>query len=97
MDRLEIALKKQRLLIKSESLRDEFGRNGRGVEPAFQVADTAVAGVDWLKRHPEVVAGVTVTLVVARPLAVWRWSRRAYTGWKTWQTISGMLNKNPPR
>ena len=97
MDRLEIALKKQRLLIKSESLREEVGRNGRGIEPVFLVVDTAVAGVHWLKRHPEVVAGVAVTLVVARPLVVWRWGKRAYTGWKTWQRISGMLNKNPSR
>ena len=96
MDRLEIALKKQRLLIKSESLRNEFGRHGRGIEPAFQVADTAVAGVHWLKRHPEVVAGVAVTLVVARPQVVWRWSKRAYTGWKTWQRISVMFNNKPP-
>lgn len=93
MNSLEIALKKQRLLIKSEDLRNEFGYNGRGVEPAFQVADTAVAGVHWLKRHPEVVAGVAVTLVVARPRVVWRWGRRAYTGWKAWQQLSRALTK----
>ncbi|MBK7684854.1 MAG: YqjK-like family protein [Rhodocyclaceae bacterium] len=96
MNNLEIALKKQRLLIKSEQLRNEFGRNGRGIKPAFQVADAGVAGVRWLQRHPEVIIGVAVTLVVAKPKAVLRWSQRAYTGWKTWQQISGFLEQNRP-
>ena len=94
MTDLEIALKKQRLLIKSEQLRNEFGRNGLGVKPVFQVADAGVAGARWLQRHPEVVVGVAVTLVVARPKTVWRWSRRAYTGWKAWQQLSGFLVQN---
>jgi YqjK-like protein len=96
MNNLEIALKKQRLLIKSEELRQEFGRNGRGVEPAFQVADTAVAGANWIKRHPEVVAGVAITVVVARPKLVWKWGKRVYTGWKTWQQLSRVLTATKP-
>ena len=97
MTNLEIALKKQRLLMKSEQLREEFGRNGLGVKPVFHVADMGVAGAQWIKRHPEVIAGVAVTLVVARPMTVWRWGRRAYTGWKTWQQVSGFLVKNRPQ
>jgi hypothetical protein len=97
MNSLEIALKKQRLLIKSQQLRDDFGRNGRGMKPAFQVADAGVAGVRWLQRHPEVVVGVAVTLVVAKPKTVLRWGQRAYTGWKAWQKISGFLEQNRPQ
>ena len=45
MNSLDLALKKQRLLLESERLREKFARNGRGVQPAFQAADLAVAGV----------------------------------------------------
>jgi len=94
MNSLELALKKQRLLVESKHLREKFERNGRGVEPAFQVADLAVAGVRWVKRHPEVVVGVAVAFVVARPKTVWRVGRWVYAGWGTWKPISELLAKH---
>ncbi len=95
MNSLELALKKQRLLMQSQNLRDQFGLNGRGIEPAFRVADGIAGGSRWLRQHPEVIAGVTIILVVARPAAVWRWGRRAYSGWQTWQRIQSFLAQRP--
>ena len=93
MNSLDLALKKQRLLLESERLREKFARNGRGVQPAFQAADLAVAGLQWMKRHPEVVVGVAVAFVVARPKTVWRMGRWIYAGWGTWKPISQLPTK----
>jgi len=97
MNSLELALKKQRLLIESARLRENFARSGRGIEPAFRVADLIVAGVQWIKQHPELVVGVAVTFVVARPKTFWRLGRWAYAGWSAWKPISELLAKHLPR
>ena len=97
MNSLELALKKQRLLMESDRLRQNFSRSSRGIAPAFRVADLAVAGVQWIKQHPEVMVGVAVTFVVARPKTVWRLGRWAYAGWGAWKPISELLAKHLPR
>lgn len=96
MNSLELALNKQRLLMESSRLRENFARSGRGVKPMFHAADLAVAGVQWIKRHPEVVVGVAVTFVVARPKTVWRIGRWAYAGWGAWKPVAELLARHWP-
>jgi len=94
---LELALKKQRLQIAGESLRNDFGRYAAGLAPAFTGADYTVEGVRWLRRHPQLVIAVGVALVVSRPKRVWRWARRAFIGWQVWLKLRDFLeNRLPP-
>jgi hypothetical protein len=88
---LELALKKQRLQIASESLRTDFGRYATGMAPAFAGADSAAEGARWVRRNPQFVVAATVALLVIRPKIVWRWARRAYTGWRAWQKVKDLL------
>jgi hypothetical protein len=78
---LELALRKQRLQIRSDTLREQWQEHAHGLAPAFAVADHVRSGVGWLRRHPEVVAGASVALAVARPRAMWRWARRGFVAW----------------
>lgn len=96
-DALELALKKQRLLIDGERLRADFARHATGLAPAFHGADLAVAGVGWLRRHPPVVVATLVALAVARPSRVWRWARRAFLGWQAWLRLRQILDARRPR
>ncbi|MDP1735676.1 MAG: YqjK-like family protein [Sulfuritalea sp.] len=93
---LELALKKQRLQIASDALRADFGRYAAGLAPAFTGADLAVDAAHWLRRHPQVVMGAAVALVVARPKRVWRWARRAFFGWQAWRKLSDLLERRLP-
>lgn len=93
---LELALKKQRLQIASETLRTDFGRYGAGLAPAFAGADYAVEAIHWLRRHPQVVMAAAVALVVARPKRAWRWARRAFVGWQAWRKLNQLLERRLP-
>lgn len=93
---LELALKKQRLLIASQSLRTEFGRCATGLTPVFSAADMAVEGARWLRRNPEFVAATAVALVVIQPRRAWRWARRAFIGWQAWRKLRDLIERRLP-
>lgn len=87
----ELALKKQRLLLRSADLRDRMGAHAQGLAPVF-------VAVDWLReagtaarRHPEWVAAGIVAVVVVRPRFAWRWVRRGYLGWRMWTSARKLL------
>lgn len=93
---LELALRKQRLQIASESLRADFGRHAAGLGPVFTGADYAVEGVCWVRRNPQIAVAATVALLVIRPKSFWRWSRRAFVGWQAWQRVRDFLGPRLP-
>ena len=93
---LELALKKQRLQIASETLRAEFGLYAAGLAPAFSAADCAVEGARWLRRNPEVLIAAGVALVVIRPKRAWRWARRAFVGWQAWRKLRDFMERRRP-
>jgi hypothetical protein len=90
---LELALKKQRLQLKGEALRADFGRHAAGLRPLCAGGDLALDGVHWLRRHPEIAVGVGAALLVARPSRVWRWARRALFAWQTWRKLHRLVGQ----
>lgn len=95
MNALDIALKKQRLQLRSAELREELARHAVALAPTFAAADGARAGARWVRVHPEWVAGTLAALAVARPKVLWRWGRRAFLGWQTWRRLRGWLHPPP--
>lgn len=93
---LELALKKQRLQIASETLRAEFGIYAAGLAPAFSSADKVVEGARWLRRNPELAVAAGVALAVIRPKRAWRWARRAFVGWQVWRKLSDFVERQRP-
>jgi hypothetical protein len=93
---LELALKKQRLQIANDALRDDFGRYATGLMPLFSGADLTVEGVRWARRNPQLVAAAGVAFLVARPKRAWRWARRAFIGWQMWQKLRQFIPSRLP-
>lgn len=85
--RIELALRKQRLLMRSAELRGRFVEQVQPLVPLFAAADRVSAGLRWIKRHPVLPVVVLVATLVARPRAVLRWAQR---GWLLWQ-MTGRL------
>jgi hypothetical protein len=65
--------------------RRELVRHVQPVEEAFGMADKAVAGVDWLKENPLAVGGAFAVLAILKPSRAWRWAKRGFFAWRTWQ------------
>jgi hypothetical protein len=79
---LELALKRQSLQLRAAQQRLTLRGELATLNPAFAVADTARAGWHWLKANPEWLVGGAVVLLVARPRAVLRWTRRGLVAWQ---------------
>jgi len=93
---LDLALKKQRLQIASDTLRADFGLCATGLGPAFRGADCAAEGARWLLRNPQFVVAAAVALAVVRPKRVWRWARRTFVGWQVWRKVRDLLEYRQP-
>ena len=93
---VELALKKQRLQIRSAALRQEFAAQTRVWRPAFALANRGQAAWLWLRRHPALPVALLVALLVARPRAVLRWARRGFFAWQTFGRLRAMLAAQRP-
>jgi hypothetical protein len=90
---LELALRQQRLVARSAELRARLGDDllpcqrllGRVDEVRRLMEDSW----NWLRRHPEVPAGLAIGVALLRPRRAlrwaWRWGRRAWLGWQLYQ------------
>lgn len=95
-----LLLRKRMLRLRSASLRQTLGDQvGQGLAPALRVADTVVAGGQWLRRHPVWLMVPLVALFVWRPRAVTggvvpmlgRLARRGLWAWQTWLRLRPLV------
>ncbi len=99
MNAVELALKKQLLLLESAGQREELSQHVAGLQPIFHVADRTREGVRWISRHPETVAGGVALLAAARPSVrrfLWRWGKRAFIGWQLLRESDFWRPTTPP-
>ena len=80
--RLELALRKQRLQLRSAQLRADFAADAAAFEPLFVAGDRVRDAAHWLKRHPELPVAAGVALLVARPRRLLGWARRGLFAWQ---------------
>lgn len=80
--RERIALQRRTLAAQSEPL-----------EQALARGDQVLKGVDWLKHHPVAVGAAVLAVTVARPKRAWRWAKRGFFAWRTWQGVRELLAK----
>jgi hypothetical protein len=78
---LDLALKKQRLQLRSALLRRQMSAHAAGIAPIGTAADRVQAAVAWLRAHPLLPIAAAVALIVARPRRALRWGRRAFSLW----------------
>ncbi|OHC62958.1 MAG: hypothetical protein A2045_15740 [Rhodocyclales bacterium GWA2_65_20] len=84
---VELALKKQRLQLRSAALRSEFAGHALALAPLFAVGDSVRDGALWLRRHPEIAVAAAVILLLTRPRTLFRWTRRGVVAWQAWSRM----------
>jgi hypothetical protein len=96
---IEIALRKQLLVLDAAAQREALARHANGLVPIFDVADQVNAGVHWVRRNPEAVAAGLALLVAVRPGVrrfFWRWGRRGFVAWRLWRDGGRWLQQQSP-
>lgn len=81
-DLVELALRKQRLQMRSARHRQGVIHNAQVFTPLFRGVDRVVDGVLWARNNAPILSGVALLLLVARPRAALRWARRGWLGWQ---------------
>lgn len=81
----ELALKRQRLVLRSAQLRLALATQSEVLRAPLAVADTARVGVQWLCRNPYAVIAPAALLAALRPARALRWARRLWWGWRTFR------------
>jgi hypothetical protein len=92
MDRIaQLQRQRERLVLLAAAQRDAVARDFRPMERPLAVADSVIAGVQYLRAHPGfVVAGLAV-LVVLRPRRALTWVSRSFAAWRTYRWASSRL------
>lgn len=94
---VELALKKQRLQMRSAVLREDFAAYAAGLRPGLALADRGRSALRWLRRHPLLPVAAMAALLVSHPRAALRWVRRGFIAWQTLSKLRGALQPNLPR
>ena len=88
---LELATRRGELTATIAMQRSALQSHMRPLLPVFGVADRAVDGAHWLRRHPWVVGVALAVVAIARPVRAWRWGKRAFFLWRGWKNLRTKL------
>jgi hypothetical protein len=78
-----LLLRRQLLQLRSAELRLRVERDVIRLAPALALADRGVAGLHWLRAHPEWPLGAAVVLVLLKPRRALRWGLQLWWGWRS--------------
>jgi len=93
MKQNDLALRQQRLLVRSAQLRLVLGDQAQVLRRPLALADQAKAGLQWLCRNPQWPLGALVFVVLVRPRRALVWGGRLWWGWKTFKQTQKWLTK----
>lgn len=89
---LELATRHGALKARIDEQRRTLARQAVPLEIALAKGDTVLRGVDWLKHHPATIGAAVAAAVVMRPKRAWRWAKRSFFLWRSWQAIRNTLS-----
>ncbi|KAB2963133.1 YqjK-like family protein [Zoogloea sp.] len=89
---VELALRKQRLQIRSAEQRDALVYHAQAFTPLLHGIDRVSDGVRWARDNAPVLSGLGVFLLVVRPRATLRWARRAWVGWQLVRRVRALIS-----
>ena len=90
----KLAARQGVLKARIEAQRLSLAKHAEPLETALARGDAVLQGVDWLKHHPVAIAAAVAAVVVARPRKAWRWAKRGFFVWRSWQGIRDLLLKS---
>ena len=82
-----LAARCEALQARNARLRRQLADDSRVLQAPLALADRAVAGLRWLRLHPQWLLAGAATLLILRPRRTWRLGRRLWSGWRAWQQI----------
>jgi hypothetical protein len=90
---LDVALRKERLIARSEGQRTLIAEACRRWREPARVIDRAWAGATYLRAHPALIAiGVAAAMILGRR-SLFRWAGRGLVAWRAWRSVAGWVRR----
>ena len=90
-EREELLRRRERLLLRSQTLRRDWAQQVQVLRAPLGVVDQARAATQWLVRHPEWPLGAVVLVVLLRPGRVLRWGSYALQGYGIYRRVQRVV------
>lgn len=91
---LALALRKERLLTRIETQRDQLALFGAQLEKPFALADKAVMAMRFVKERPWIAAVAALSMLVLGRRNLLRWASRGWVVWRGWRVARQWLQHN---
>ena len=75
-----LAARCEALQARSAGLRRQLADDSLVLHAPLALADRALAGLRWLRLHPQWLLAAAATLLILRPRRTWRLGRRLWAG-----------------
>lgn len=80
--RIELALRKQTLLLACASQRQQLAQHAADLQPVFATADRGIEVAQWLRDHIAIVTTIGVAALAFKPRRLWRLGMRGFYLWR---------------
>jgi len=88
-----LALRRERLLLRSRQLRADVSLNVQALRRPLGLADQARAALDWLAHNPQWPAGALLVVAALRPRRALRWAGTLWWGYGLFRRAQALLRK----
>jgi hypothetical protein len=87
----ELLRRRERLLLRSAMLRQDWSTQVQVLRKPLGLADQAREATQWLVRHPEWPLGAALLLVLLRPGRVLRWASLGLQGYGVYRRVQRVM------
>ena len=87
----ELLRKRERLLMRSNVLRQDWSMQVQVLRAPLGLADRARAATTWLVQNPLWPLGTLALVAVLRPGRVLRWGGLAWQGWAAYRRVQRLM------
>lgn len=95
MNKDELVVRQQRLLLRSAQLRLSMADQAQVFKKPLAVADQARSCLQWLYRNPQWPLGALLVLAILRPRRTILFGSRLWLAWKTFKRARNWLTTMP--
>lgn len=95
MNHDDLAVRQQRLLVRSAQLRLELADQAQVLRRPLALADRAQRGLQWLYRNPQWPLGALVLVILVRPRRTVILAGRLWWTWRTFKQAQHWLTQRP--
>jgi hypothetical protein len=83
----DIVREREQLLARCDRQREYVAALTGQFSGTLKVADTAIAGVKYLRRHPVMFSVIVAVLTAARGRGMLKWAQRGFLAWRAYRSL----------